>query len=173
MNVIEVNNSKDMLKCTKDMILSPRVDRNLLNELIMKWISRLEDIESNFLNQLLFFAVSSKPDIWDKTVLSKLADYFEKLTKNLGSLEMSLDSWILLLKAQSKLTGDCENFDDLVKSCTLCVTRAFEKNRGSEIDQAWERIISLAATILTSSNRPSSIEKEFIENALENLNEFK
>ena len=87
------------------------------------------------------------------------------MLKNTNTIEIGLDSWILLLKSQAKAqNSDCEDFDCIVNICTEQVKITFEKERGDGIDQIWERIFSLAQTI---SNR------ENVRKLLEDLNNFK
>lgn len=175
MNDLEVNNCKDMLKALKSIFSNIHVSKELSNDLLIEWIGRLEEIYSVFLNQLVFFSISSQPQIWTGETFKDLKIHFEKMLKSVNSLEMALDSWILLLKAQSKKVDDDSLlvFDVFVNNCTEQVSGAFEKYRGDGIDPVWERIFGIAQSICNSSEKELTRTLELSAKALEELNDFK
>lgn len=163
-----------MLKSLKMIFTNPHVSSEYSNELLIEWIGRLEEVDSIFLNQLVFFSVSSQPQIWTLETFSCLRKHFETMLKSENTLEMALDSWILLLKAQSKKSNeDIEAFDEFVTDCTDRVFDAFEKFRGEGIDPVWERIFSITQSICNSSEVVLSKILEKSSKALEELNDFK
>lgn len=174
LNDLEVNNCKDMLKALKSIFANVNVSKELSNDLLIEWIGRLEEVDSVFLNQLVFFSISSQPQIWTDETFKELKIHFEKMLKSVNSLEMALDSWILLLKAQSKkVDEDSFIFDDFVNKCTEQVSGTFEKYRGDGIDPVWERIFGIAQSICNSSEKELIKTLELSSKALEELNDFK
>jgi hypothetical protein len=174
LNDLEVNNCNDILKALKSIFTNPQVSKDFSNDLLIEWIGRLEEIESFFLNQLVFFSISSQPQIWIEETFKKLREHFEKMSNCVNSLEMALDSWILLLKAQSKNSEvDSVVFDKFVNNCTEQVSGAFEKYRGDGIDPVWERIFGIAQAICNSSEKDLTIALKLSAKALEELNDFK
>lgn len=193
MNDLEVNNPKEILKLLKTIFSNPKISIILSNSLILEWIGLLEEIDSTFLNQLVFFSVSSNSQIWEDEVLRRLRKHCMKLLSSVNTLEMALDSWILLLKSQSKryevIKSESESkndnekdviieneFDNLVNSFTDQVEGSFQKHRGASIDPIWERIFSIALVICDSSEANISAMKrvkEFAIKSLEDLNDFK
>ena len=172
LNDLEVNNCKGMLKSIKIIFQSPEISELKTNELILKWINRFDEIESNYLNQILFFSISSRPSLWNEEILKALRGHFDKIVKNFNTIEMALDSWILLLKAQTK-QPDLSLFNEFTDGCTEQVKNSFEKHRGTEIDQIWERIFEIARTICDDPNGKQSSTCKLITRALEDLNDFK
>lgn len=163
-----------MLKALKAIFTNPKVSIEKSNNLLINWIDRLEEVDSIFLNQLVFFSLSSHPQIWTEETFKGLKKHFEKLLKSVNNLEMALDSWILLLKAQSKQFNDENlNFNDFVNVCTDQVKVAFEKCRGDGIDPVWERIFGMVQNICNSSEKEMLKVSELSSKALEELNDFK
>lgn len=172
-NDLEVNNCKDMLKSLKLIFTDPNVSSDYSNDLLVEWIRRLEEVDSIFLNQLVFFSVSSQPQIWTRETLAYLRKHFERMLKNVNTVELALDSWILLLKAQTKKSNDKDDFDEFFNYCTDRVIEAFEKFRGEGIDPVWERIFGITQFICNSSEVEMSKILEISSKALEELNDFK
>lgn len=168
-----MNNCKEMLKALKSIFANVNVSKELSNDLLLEWIGRLEEVDSVFLNQLVFFSISSQPQLWTVETFKELKMRFEKMLKSVNSLEMALDSWILLLKAQSKKVDEDSTFDDFVNKCTEQVSGAFEKYRGDGIDPVWERIFGIAQSICNSSEKEFTKTLELSSKALEELNDFK
>lgn len=167
MNDLEVNHCKDTLTTVKAIFTDPNVSEDESNDLMVDWFVLLEEVDSIFLNQLVFFVISTRPQIFREETLKGLLKHLKKLLKSANTIEMALDSWILLLKAQSK-NSELESFCDFVNVCTEQVEGAFEKHRGIEIDPVWERIFSIAQII-------SNLEKvkQLVAKSLEELNDFK
>lgn len=163
-----------MLKALKLIFSNPQVSKEFSNDLLIECIARSEEIDSVFLNQLVFFSISSQPQIWTESTLKGLKKHFEKMLKSVNSLETALDSWILLLKAHSKNGAeDLLIFDEFVNNCTEQVSGAFEKYRGDGIDPVWERIFGIAQTICSSSEKELKMALELSTRSLEELNDFK
>lgn len=176
MNDLEVNHTKDMLKTLKAIFTNPKISHEHCDALLTEWIGLLEEIDSVFLNQLVFFSISSNPLIWGEDgvgALKKLKKYFSKIICSVNTLEMALDSWILLLKAESKHQGENECFDILVESFTEQVEGAFQKHRGASIDPIWERVFGIAQMICNASEQEMTRVKDLTINSLEQLNDFK
>lgn len=162
-----------MLKALKTAFSHPEISRELSNDLIIEWIERLKDVDSIFLNQLVFFSVSSQPQIWTENTFKALREHFEKTLKSVNTLEIALDSWILLLKAQTKNSG-INDFDGFVNNLSEQIGSSFAKYRGEEVDQIWERIFGLAQSICNAcSEKDMSIASDLASKALEELNDFK
>lgn len=145
--------------------------------LLGDWINLLEEVDSIFLNQLVFFSISSNPQLWDaEGTLRELKKHFMKLLGSVNTLEMALDSWILLLKSQSKqqeVDGYSSSFDTLVDNIADHIEASFQKHRGSSIDPVWERVFGIAQMICNSSEREMTRVKELSMRSLEDLNDFK
>ena len=173
-NDLEVNYSKDILKTVKTIFSNPKISRRDCNDLVVEWICLLEEIDSVFLNQLVFFSVSSNPSMWEEEVtLRKLRKHFMKLLASVNTLEMALDSWILLLKSQSKQRITSTSFDTLVDSFTDQIEVSFQKHRGSSIDPIWERVFAISQLICNSSDRDMTRVMELSIRSLEAFNDFK
>lgn len=174
MNDIEVNNSKDLVKILKTIFLNPEISKAKSNELIVDWLGRLKEIDSVFLNQLVFFSISSNTQIWTVETFKVLKSHFEKMLKSVNTLEIALDSWILLLKAQTK-NLDCVEFGKFVNILSDQVRSSFIKYRGEEVDQIWERIFTLTQLICNScSDRERMVNvSDLASKALDQLNDFK
>ncbi len=152
------------------MIKSERFKTNA-NELLKNWIERLNvENSSKFLNQLVFFCFSVNPNLWTLETLNILEKYYEQLIQNCDTIELALNSWILLLKSRSKIGNESESllFLDFFDNITKKVENSFENNRGTEFDSTWERIFGIAQEICDDE---SSL--KFITRALEELNDFK
>ena len=173
-NDLEVNYTKDILRTLKTIFTNPKISQKSCNVLLMEWIGLLEEINSVFLNQLVFFSISSNPRIWnEEEALKKLKRHFLKLLTSVNTLQMALDSWILLLKSQSKHQGENACFDGLVDSFSEQIEVAFQKHRGSSIDPMWERVFGIAQMICDASECGMTRVKEFSIESLEKLNDFK
>jgi hypothetical protein len=172
-----VNNSKDMLKVVKRIFTSDLSGlddsfKSEANNLLVSWISRLIDVDSVFLNQLVF-CISTCPEIWTTETYNSLRKHFDSMIKNLNTIEGALDSWVLLLKARSK-GNDSEIFVKCLDYFTDQVKVSFVKYRGAGIDPIWERIFGIAESICKSSGSNDLLElKAFCQNGIENLNDFK
>ncbi len=167
MNDLEVNHCKDTLTTLKTIFANQNVSKDLSNDLILCWIELLKEIDSVFLNQLVFFVTSSRPQLFVEGTLTGLLNHFKKLLKNTNTVEMALDSWILLLKAQSRHSEE-EAFNNFVSVCIEQVEGAFEKHRGEGIDALWERIFTIAQNVSTLERV-----KTLVSKSIEELNDFK
>lgn len=180
----------DFVFCSK----SEKIKINA-NELLQNWTQKLSESNSSFLNQLLFFCLSINPNLWTEETLKLVEKYYKKIIQNQQTIEMALNSWILLLKSSTKIktglkpiitNGEAQvlvtesdsdgfglDFLNFFSKITEKVEKSFEKYRDSEMDLIWERILGTAQLICNSEDNNDETICKFIRRAIEDLNDFK
>ena len=71
-----------MIKILKLIFNHSNVSIEDCNNLISNWIELLEEVDSVFLNQLVFFTISTRPAVFKEETLKKLLKHYLENVKN-------------------------------------------------------------------------------------------